>query len=322
MTRVSYVVTVYNKAPYLPFLLDGLARQRGGFAREFVFVDDGSSDGSLAALRALTADWADCRIISQPNAGPSCAMNAGLAAVRGDFVKALDGDDMLTHGATSLLLDALDATGCGLAFGTGATYRREDGLERARAAAAEIGQKAAAEPLADTLRECLRRAQTTPSAWLARAELVRASGGCDPDVLVQDYSIELRMARLARFARTRATVFLAPEEAPGRQSEHGAQELHDVNLALANFVAATPELAPELKRYALNRAAGRAWHYARRQGKRGWLSPEFREFLAARLGRGADDGARIRASCRIFRELAPIRLMPGECRRPPLGRSR
>ena len=52
MTRVSYVVTVYNKAPYLPFLLDGLARQQGGFAREFVFVDDGSSDGSLEALNA------------------------------------------------------------------------------------------------------------------------------------------------------------------------------------------------------------------------------------------------------------------------------
>ena len=117
-------------------------------------------------------------------------------------------------------------------------------------------------------------------------------------------------------------MFLAPEEAPGRQSEHGAQELHDVNLALANFVAATPELAPELKRYALKRAAGRAWHYARRQGKRGWLSREFGEFVAAHLGWGAADGARIRSSCRIFRELAPIRLMPGECRRSPLGRSR
>ena len=29
MSRVSYVVTVYDEAPYLPFLLGGLARRRG-----------------------------------------------------------------------------------------------------------------------------------------------------------------------------------------------------------------------------------------------------------------------------------------------------
>ncbi|HUI17258.1 MAG TPA: glycosyltransferase family 2 protein [Alphaproteobacteria bacterium] len=322
MIRVSYVVTVYNKAPYLPFLLDGLARQQGGFAREFVFVDDGSSDGSLDALRALTATWVDCRVIAQTNAGPSLAMNAGLAAARGDFVKALDGDDMLTPDATQVLLDAISATSAGLAFGKGGSYRREDGLERARAAAEGSPQAGAAEPLADTLRQCLRRAQTTPSAWLARGELVRASGGCDPGVLVQDYSLELRMARLAPFARTRATLFLAPERAPGRMSEHGAQELHDLNLALANFVAATPELPPELKRLALKRAAGRAWHFARRQGGRGRLSREFAAFLAAHLRFGAADAARIRATCRVFRELAPIRLTALEQARPPLGRSR
>jgi len=312
MARVSYVVTVYNKAPYLPFLLDGLARQEGDFAREFIFVDDGSSDGSLEGLRELTKGWSDCRILGQANRGPSFAMNAGLAAASGDFVKALDGDDMLTPGATRTLLAALAVTSAGLAFGRAGSYRRGDGLERARERAARLPAPRPAELLADTLRLSLRRALTTPSAWLARGELVRASGGCDAGVLVQDYSLELRLARLAPFARSEATVFLAPEEAPGRQSEQGAQELHDLNLALANFVDANPTLPASLRRYALKRAAGRAWHFARRHGGRGRLSREFASFLSAHLPWAAADAARIRATCRIFRELARIRLMPLE----------
>ncbi|MFI4988880.1 MAG: glycosyltransferase family 2 protein [Alphaproteobacteria bacterium] len=321
MPRVSYVVTIYNKAPYLPFLIDGLARQQGGFAREFIFVDDGSSDGGLAALHTLTAGWTNCRIVAQANAGPSQAMNAGLALAQGDFVKTLDGDDMLTPGATETLLDALAATGCGLAYGRSGRYRLADGLAPAREAAERIAPPAAADVVADTLRQCLRRAQTTPSAWLARGELVRASGGSDPGVLVQDYSLELRLARLARFARSPATVFLAPDEAPGRMSEHGAQELHDVNLALANFVDAAAELSPALKRYAFRRAAGRAWHYARRHGKRGWLSREFAAYAAAHLPFRVVDGRHIRGTCRIFRELAAIRLAASEAARPaPDGR--
>jgi glycosyltransferase involved in cell wall biosynthesis len=312
MARVSYVVTIYNKAPYLPFLADGLARQQGAFEREFVFVDDGSTDGGLETLRALTAGWPGCRILAQPNAGPSRAFNAGLAAARGDFVKALDGDDMLTPGATASLLDAISATGSGLAFGPGGGYRPADGLARARAAADAAALDGAPETLPDTLKECLRRAQTTPSAWLARAELVRQCGGCDGSVFVQDYSIELRLARLCRFARIPGCVFLAPEAAPGRQSENQAQELHDVNLALANFVKETPDLAPELVRYALRRVAGRSWHYARRHAGRGWLSREFAQYAAVRLGLGAADSERIRATCGIFRTDGAVRLMTVE----------
>jgi glycosyltransferase involved in cell wall biosynthesis len=312
MTRVSFVVTIYNKALYLPFVVDGLARQRGGFEREFVFVDDGSTDGSVAALQALTAGWSQCRIISQPNAGPSSAMNAGLAVASGDFVKALDGDDMLTPDAVTNLLGAIETTGCGLGFGAGGTYRLEAGLAAARAAADVPSATNAAEILENTLRDCLRRAQTTPSAWLARSELVRRSGGCDTGVFVQDYSIELRLAHLSRFARVPGIVFLAPERAPGRLSERGSQELHDINLALANFVEQTTDLAPSLRRYALKRAAGRARLYGRRHGKRGWLSPSTVRLLAASLGLGTADAAAIRATCRIFRELAAIRLMPSE----------
>ena len=42
--KVSYIVTVYNKASYLPFVIDGLFRQEGEFDKEYIFVDDGSTE--------------------------------------------------------------------------------------------------------------------------------------------------------------------------------------------------------------------------------------------------------------------------------------
>ena len=93
MPRVSYVVTIYNKAPYLPYLIEGLANQEGEFEREHIFVNDGSTDDSLAVLRGLAAAWPGVKIIDQPNGGPSLAMNAGLRAASGDFIKPVDGDE-------------------------------------------------------------------------------------------------------------------------------------------------------------------------------------------------------------------------------------
>ncbi len=309
MPRVSYVVTVYNKAPYLPFVVEGLASQLGDFEREFIFVNDGSTDDSLGVLQHLTAGWPDRRIIDQPNSGPAMALNAGLRAAGGDFIKTLDGDDMLTPRATAALLEAIDTTGAGLAYGPADSYAPADGVEAARRRARELDRSSKAELVPNALLATLRRAQTTTSSWLARAELVRRVGGCDPGVFVQDYSIELRLSYAAAFARVPLVVYLQPSAAPGRQSEQGAQELHDINLAVARFVECEPRLPLATRRYALSRAAGRAWHYAHRQAGRSHVSREFWHHLRASVGLGAADADAIRATCDIFRATSPIKVV-------------
>jgi glycosyltransferase involved in cell wall biosynthesis len=307
MPSVSYVVTVYNKAPALPFLVAGLGAQDGDFDREFIFIDDGSTDGSVETLRRLTAGWRDVTIVSQANAGPAVALNAGFGRARGDYIKPMDADDLLFPWATAWLIAAIETTGCAVAYGPSAAPYNVDGSPQ-DALSAYPGAPGRVERQDDILRRALERAQTNPSAWLARAEIVRASGGCDERVFIQDYSLELRLAARGAFARLHAPIFASPAELPGRLSGNQAQILHDMNLALAHFFAEWPDLPRDLARLGFVRAATRAWAWARRHGGKGLASPEFRRVCGARLGLLPPTAANLHATCRAFTGTNSIRL--------------
>jgi cellulose synthase/poly-beta-1,6-N-acetylglucosamine synthase-like glycosyltransferase len=114
---ISYVVTLYQKLSFLPFLCAGLGAQRGGMRAEFVFIDDGSSDGTPDALREIVASWPEVLIMRQQNTGPAPALNRGLALARGRFIKTMDGDDILLPWASERMLKAMLGTNSGAALG-------------------------------------------------------------------------------------------------------------------------------------------------------------------------------------------------------------
>ena len=309
---VSFVVTIYNKTRYIPHMLAGLAAQGGDFEREFIFVDDGSTDGSADLLAELTRDWRQTTIIRQVNAGPAPALNRGFAAARGEFVKPMDGDDILLPGATGALLSALASTGLAVAVG-GRSRSYDPDAPNGPAALLEGAAvpHGTAVVIADSLRQSIRHIMSNPSGWLATAEQVRRSGGCDTRVFIQDVSIELRLARLGDFAGIGVPVFLAPKVAPGRLSDDQAQILHDYNLALAYFLADHPDLPPAIRRFAAQRMFGCAAKWRRRKDKGSAPSREFWALVASRLGwlPGGRE-ALIELACGTFRRTDAIRFAP------------
>src|SRR2546429_1809174 len=96
---LSIVVPLYNEAAGLARLhgrLCGLARtlrQRYGLACEVVYVDDGSTDTTLAIARTLSADALDVQVVSlSRNFGKEAALMAGLDHARRGAVLFMDGD--------------------------------------------------------------------------------------------------------------------------------------------------------------------------------------------------------------------------------------
>ena len=92
---LSVVLPVHNEAESLPLLWQELADvlARGGWSAEVIFVDDGSTDGSGAFLRALCARDPRVRLVRlQGNHGLSAAMDAGLRRARGQVIVTMDSD--------------------------------------------------------------------------------------------------------------------------------------------------------------------------------------------------------------------------------------
>ena len=98
MKQISIVVPCYNEVEALPLyyeamlpVLDQLRAQ--GAEGRFVFVDDGSTDGTLAVMRSLHEKDARCGYLSfSRNFGKEAAMFAGLQHAKGDYVAVMDAD--------------------------------------------------------------------------------------------------------------------------------------------------------------------------------------------------------------------------------------
>ena len=301
---VSYVVPVYNKRAFLPAMLAGLAAQRGDFDREFIFVDDGSSDGSGELLTELTAGWSNVTILSQPNRGPSSATNRGLAAARLELIKLVDGDDVLLPEATRLLRDMLLAQPRAVvAHGRIERYASE------AEALARLDQDAGPPPparLEDALPILLRQTDIGPTDSLIRADAVRAVGGCDARVFTQDYSLLLRLATQGPFVATDAVVGLAPLAAAERVNDGGPQVLHDCNLTLLFFLS-EHRLPAALQGPAVRRALTRALLWARRRERAGLLSRWGLMRLAGSLPLAPLQLALLRRSAGAFTLSRPVR---------------
>jgi len=96
LQKISVVVPCYNEEESIPLFLDEtlkVASTMEGVTFELIFVDDGSSDGTLRVLRALAKEHSEVQYISlSRNFGKEAALLAGLERSTGDFVAVMDAD--------------------------------------------------------------------------------------------------------------------------------------------------------------------------------------------------------------------------------------
>jgi GT2 family glycosyltransferase len=92
MPTVSVITPAHNAAAYLAGSVESVLGQT--FADfELLIVDDGSTDGTVAAARRFAARDPRVRVLTQRNAGPGPARNTGFRHGAGRYFAFIDSDD-------------------------------------------------------------------------------------------------------------------------------------------------------------------------------------------------------------------------------------
>ncbi|HFI0480569.1 TPA: glycosyltransferase family 2 protein [Streptococcus suis] len=92
---ISVIVPCYNEEEAIPYFYEAMekVRKEMGDRFEYIFVNDGSKDGTLKVLRQLADQDQAVRYLSfSRNFGKEAALYAGLQAATGDLVTVMDVD--------------------------------------------------------------------------------------------------------------------------------------------------------------------------------------------------------------------------------------
>lgn len=90
---ISIIIPSYNEEGNIDLLFNELKSSLGDINHEIIFIDDGSTDGTLDAIRSLSAMHPSVSYISfSRNFGHQQALRAGLDSANGECVISLDAD--------------------------------------------------------------------------------------------------------------------------------------------------------------------------------------------------------------------------------------
>jgi dolichol-phosphate mannosyltransferase len=109
--EISVFLPVYNEEPNLRPLHAKLDQALAALGRtaEIVYVDDGSTDGSLTVLRELASADSRVRVVAlKRNYGQTAAMAAGIDAAKGEVLIPMDADLQNDPADIVRLLEKLD----------------------------------------------------------------------------------------------------------------------------------------------------------------------------------------------------------------------
>ncbi len=174
--RVSVIIPLYNKAPYVRRALNSVAAQT---FRDFelIVVDDGSTDEGAKVVESY--EDSRVRLLRQPNAGPGAARNRGVEEARGELVAFLDADDEWTPDYLSESVRLLDEYGAGVASVTSGYVLMPGGASaeamwRARGLSEGVHSLT---PETSAALAVYMLAYMSPCSTVARAEVFRRWGG-------------------------------------------------------------------------------------------------------------------------------------------------
>lgn len=118
MNTLTVLVPLFNEERTIEELVTQLALLPAGTVDQYIFVDDGSTDNSLAILKnSLEIYRLPHQVISKKNGGKASAIRAGSTALKTSHVVILDSDLELATSDIVRMWSVVQTNGCDFVFG-------------------------------------------------------------------------------------------------------------------------------------------------------------------------------------------------------------
>ncbi len=259
MLKISFVCPIFNKKKYLPIVLPSIKDQVGNFEKEFIFINDGSNDGSLEYLKNTTKNWKNVKIIEQENKGPAIATQNGINQSSGNYIKLVGGDDVMVPECTQFLLNIMKKNKSVAVF---SRYKLLDNFKNLDLKINNVKNlRINSRPLYDSIRSCY--SGTSPNLYCNKT--LKKSGGCNTKIFIEDFSLVLGIAKYGSFCFVDNVTSYGPKDDPSRiMVGKQTQLIHDFNAALYYFIKKNTDIPENFKRIACKKAIGRSEKWARR----------------------------------------------------------
>jgi glycosyltransferase involved in cell wall biosynthesis len=225
MGAVSYLLTSYNKAAFLPCVLESIRREHADTGGEIIIIDDGSTDGSSEICRNFADSHPATILIEQSNRGVYAALNRIIPIARAPWIRLCDSDDPLIRASTRYLIKMASFNEATIAYGGAIDYGPDalpfDALELTP----PFNRTSFVH--SDAILHLIQAMDFTTSRAIYRAGTAKAALPL-PENLVscQDFALALRMTARGRLVRLRDPVCFYMSGAPNQLSASLALTRH------------------------------------------------------------------------------------------------
>jgi glycosyltransferase involved in cell wall biosynthesis len=237
---ISVITCTRNSEPWLADSITSVLKQRS-VSVDYIFVDGGSSDGTLERIRSLKRPYT---LIENVQGGISEAMNAGIEAARGEIIAHLHSDDFYLHDdVLHTVAKAFQQYHCRWLYGR--TMRYIDG---------RLLPEGFIAPAFSQTRLLRGNFIPHPATFMTR-ELIWRAGGFDPRLrYAMDYDLWLRLSHLATPIALPQPLAAFREHAGSLSTRERAQAMReDLKVRLAHTGIDPIARAMHLLRYAVRR---------------------------------------------------------------------
>ena len=262
MTKISFVCPIFNKKKYINLVLSSIKGQVGSFEKEYIFINDGSTDGSLEYLKKKTQKWKNTLILTQKNKGPAIATQVGINRAKGDYIKLVGGDDIMAPYCCEILLKIILQKKSVAAFSSYKLLQNYNNVSFETNIVKNF--RFLENPLAATITSNF--SGTTPNLYCNKT--IQKFGGCNEKLFIEDFSLVLNLARFGSFCFVDNITSFGPKNDEDRiMISKKTQLIHDYNAALYYFIKKN-KLRESILKIACKKSIGRSEKWYRREKRK------------------------------------------------------